>query len=219
MKGLITYYSKADDKGSIQAEDGKIYSFCAKDCEGDFVSNDIKEPVEASFELSKDENDNNGYTISHVVAKSIDPETKVFYDVPSRVGISFSKPDDYEVIIESQYPITRIGRNSNLTKKAVIDECTHIGGNAVLDYKEKKILKNSIGFSYYVYEGTGYPSVIGKRNDNGRYSKTDLKNLLDMTASQKLYQGEVNSKIGFKILKIIGAILFVIFTIGFFLSK
>lgn len=219
MKGLITYYSKADDKGSIQSEEGKIYSFCAKDCEGDFVSNDIKEPVEATFELSQNEDNENGYTISHVVAKNIDPETKVFYDVPSRVGISFSKPDDYEVIVESQYPITRIGRNSNLTKKAVIDECTRIGGNAVLDYKEKKILKNSIGFSYYVYEGTGYPSVIGKRNDNGRYSKSDLKNLLDMTASQKLYQGDVNSKIGFKILKLIGAVLFVIFTIGFFLSK
>lgn len=48
---------------------------------------------------------------------------------------------------------------------------------------------------------------------------SDLKNLLDNVEAKKIYQGEVNSKIGFKILKIIGAILFVIFTIGFFLSK
>ena len=216
MKGIITYYSKQEDKGSIQSEDGKIYSFTSKDSEGDFTLSDIKEPVEATFEVSKEADT---YQLSHVTAKRIDPESKVFYDVPSRVGISFSKPDDYEVIVESEYPITKIGRNSNLTKKAVIDECTRIGGNAVLDYKEKKILKNSIGFSFYVYEGTGHPSVIAKRNDKGRYSKSDLKNLLDNAEAKKLYQGEVNSKIGFKILKIIGAILFVIFTIGFFLSK
>lgn len=216
MKGIITYYSKQEDKGSIQSEDGKIYSFTSKNCEGDFTLSDIKEPVEATFEVSKEADT---YQLSHVTAKRIDPESKVFYDVPSRVGISFSKPDDYEVIVESEYPITKIGRNSNLTKKAVIDECTRIGGNAVLDYKEKKILKNSIGFSFYVYEGTGYPSVIAKRNDKGRYSKSDLKNLLDNVEAKKIYLGEVNSKIGFKILKIIGAILFVIFTIGFFLSK
>lgn len=216
MKGIITYYSKQEDKGSIQSEDGKIYSFTSKNCEGDFTLSDIKEPVEATFEVSKEADT---YQLSHVTAKRIDPESNVFYDVPSRVGISFSKTDDYEVIVESEYPITKIGRNSNLTKKAVIDECTRIGGNAVLDYKEKKILKNSIGFSFYVYEGTGYPSVIAKRNDKGRYSKSDLKNLLDNVEAKKIYQGEVNSKIGFKILKIIGAILFVIFTIGFFLSK
>ena len=207
MKGIVTYYSKLEDKGSILSEDGKIYSFTSKDCEGDFTLSDIKE------------NDANTYQVSHVAAKRIDPESKVFYDVPSRVGISFSKPDDYEVIVESEYPITKIGRNSNLTKKAVIDECTRIGGNAVLDYKERKILKNSIGFSFYVYEGSGYPSVIARRNDKGRYSMSDLKNLLDNVEAKKIYQGEVNSKIGFKILKIIGAILFVIFTIGFFLSK
>ena len=218
MKGIVTYYSKLEDKGSILSEDGKIYSFTSKDCEGDFTLSDIKEPVEATFEVSK-ENDANTYQVSHVAAKRIDPESKVFYDVPSRVGISFSKPDDYEVIVESEYPITKIGRNSNLTQKAVIDECTRIGGNAVLDYKERKILKNSIGFSFYVYEGSGYPSVIARRNDKGRYSKSDLKNLLDNVEAKKIYQGEVNSKIGFKILKIIGAILFVIFTIGFFLSK
>lgn len=218
MKGIITYYSKQEDKGSIQSDDGKIYSFTSKDCEGDFTLSDIKEPVEATFEVSK-ENDADTYQVSHVIAKSIDPESKIFYDVPSRVGISFSKPDDYEIIVESEYPITKIGRNSNLTKKAVIDECTRIGGNAVLDYKERKILKNSIGFSFYVYEGTGYPSVIAKRNDKGHYSKSDLKNLLDNAEAKKIYQGEVNSKIGFKILKVIGAILFVIFTIGFFLSK
>ena len=81
------------------------------------------------------------------------------------------------------------------------------------------LLKNSIGFSFYVYEGSGYPSVIARQNDKGRYSKSDLKNLLDNVEAKKIYQGEVNSKIGFKILKIIGAILFVIFTVGFFLSK
>ena len=49
MKGIITYYSKQEDKGSIQSDDGKIYSFTSKDCEGDFTLSDIKEPVEATF--------------------------------------------------------------------------------------------------------------------------------------------------------------------------
>lgn len=219
MKGVITYYSKLEDKGSIQSEDGRIYSFTSEDCESDFVLSDIKEPVEATFELSEYENTENSQKICHIVAKSVDPDTTVFYDVPSRVGISFSKPDDYEVIVESEYPVTKTGRNSNLAKKAVIDECIRIGGNAVLDYKEKKILKNSIGFSFYVYEGTGYPSVIARRNDNGHYSKSDLKQLLDNTLAKKIYQGEINSKAGFKILKIIGAVLFIIFTVGFFFSR
>ena len=46
MKGIITYYSKLEDKGSIQSEDGKIYSFTSKDCERDFTLSDIKEPVD-----------------------------------------------------------------------------------------------------------------------------------------------------------------------------
>lgn len=88
MKGIITYYSKQEDKGSIQSDDDKIYSFTSKDCEGDFTLSDIKEPVEATFEVSK-ENDAGAYLVSHVAAKRIDPESKVFYEVPSRVGISF----------------------------------------------------------------------------------------------------------------------------------
>lgn len=219
MKGIITYYSKQNDKGSIQSENGRIYSFSSDDCEGDFVSEDIKEPVAVTFEVSAFGSEDDGYTAAHIVATAVDPEDRVFYDVPSRVGISYSKPDDYEVIVESEYPVTRIGRNSNLAKKAVIDECIRIGGNAVLDYKERKILKNSIGFSFYVYEGTGYPSVIAQRNDKGHYSKSELKTLLDKTEAKKIYQGEVNTKKGFKILKIIGAILLVVFTIGFIFSN
>ncbi len=218
MKGIITYYSKQNDKGSIQSEDGRIYSFSSDDCEGDFVSKDIKEPVAVTFEVSAFDSEDDGYAAVHIVAAAVDPEDRVFYDVPSRVGISYSKPDDYEVIVKSEYPVTRIGRNSNLAKKAVIDECIRIGGNAVLDYKERKILKNSIGFSFYVYEGIGYPSVIAKRNDKGHFSKSELKELLDKTEAKKIHQGELNAKTGFKILKIIGAILLVVFTIGFFCS-
>ena len=62
MKGIITYYSKQEDKGSIQSDDGKIYSFTSKDCEGDFTLSDIKEPVEATFEVSK-ENDAGAYLV------------------------------------------------------------------------------------------------------------------------------------------------------------
>ena len=53
MKGIITYYSKQEDKGSIQSDDGKIYSFTSKDCEGDFTLSDIKEPVEATLKCQK----------------------------------------------------------------------------------------------------------------------------------------------------------------------
>ena len=71
MKGIITYYSKLEDKGSIQSEDGKIYSFTSKDCERDFTLSDIKESVEATFEVSKERaeavaNDVGGYIIGEL---------------------------------------------------------------------------------------------------------------------------------------------------------
>jgi hypothetical protein len=49
MKGIVTYYSKLEDKGSILSEDGKIYSFTSKDCEGDFTLSDIKALVMSKF--------------------------------------------------------------------------------------------------------------------------------------------------------------------------
>lgn len=215
MYGIITYFDKEKKEGCIQSEDGRLLNF-KEDSFGpnlnvSFLDADVKVVFDA------DENGN----VSSLMMLNEQPllDEKIYYAEPSQIGIAReSVPEGYELIDKSEYLLTREARSSKSLKLFLIDDCSKFGGNVLLDYTEEQVLRNSIGFSYYIYRGSACPAIMGKRDDNAPLSLYDLKHKLNHEKLLKYHQDEQNSRTGLKIAKISGLILLIIFTVGFILS-
>ena len=202
MYGIITYFDKEKKEGCIQSEDGRLLNF-KEDSFGpnlnvSFLDADVKVVFDA------DENGN----VSSLMMLNEQPllDEKIYYAEPS------------QIIDKSEYLLTREARSSKSLKLFLIDDCSKFGGNVLLDYTEEQVLRNSIGFSYYIYRGSARPAIMGKRDDNAPLSLYDLKHKLNHEKLLKYHQDEQNSRTGLKIAKISGLILLIIFTVGFILS-
>lgn len=212
MKGKITYYSALQDDGRIISEDGQIYSFCAADAEDSLCTSDIKEETPVSF--TPDDRCKTASFISKIALKDTS-EDNLKFSVPKEILIFEGSVDDYELIDSSPYLFKKVCRTVELSKEQLISLCEQTGANALIDFKVKKILKNSIGFSYYLYEGQGRAAVIGKRADSGDYTKKELRAKLNHTLISSMEIEDRKRRIIGKLAKVFCGILLIIFIIGF----
>ena len=218
MKGTITYFNADENTGAIQSDDGLLLNFSTESlapaqddsklingCRVDFG---IEDKIVVNMIILKDQNL---------------LEDNIFYVEPQQTGIiSSGIPEGYELIDSSDIALNREARNSKSLKFAFIDLCEKLGGNVVLDYKEERFSRNSIGFSFYMYRGSARIGLIAKKadeNTDGALSLRDLKNKIQHDRIEKIADDEKKSQLGLKIVKISGAILLIIFTIGFFMSN
>lgn len=217
MKGIVTYFNLELNKGSIQADDGRMLSF-----DRDSLSNqdDVSKLVEGlRVEFSVD-----GDLILKIEIQKEQCflEDTVFYIEPSQIGIAKDTPQDFELIDKATYTIQREARSSKAVKLALIDDCRKLGGNVVLDYKEVQFERNSIGFSYYMYKASGVVGIIATKSDvknDELPSLLELKNRINHQKIKELHDDSLKSKLALKVAKIAGGILFVIFALGFIFGK
>ncbi len=217
MKGSVTYFSHEEGKGSIQADDGRMLSFkrssFAKGMDDTLFF--IGQSVE--FEL---EDDN---VVNLVALNKDEPKAANFYLEPKSVNVySSSDVENYELIDKSTQKLSKVARNPDELKSYFTSLCRSLGGNAVLDYEDSKFVKNSIGFSYYLYRGSAAFGVIGTKaesSNDSALSYSDLKHKLNHAEIEKMATDEKKSQKSLKVLKIAGIVLLIIFTIGFLMSE
>ncbi len=217
MKGTVTYFNTDEDRGAIQSDDGLLLNFSSESLVQSQDLPLLEDGCRVEFELED----------SIVVKMTILKEQsllddKCFYLEPKEVGlITSGVPSGFELIDSSDIELHREARTSKALKLTFINLCEKLGGNVVLDYKEEQFTRNSIGFSFDMYRGSFRVGLIGKKVDDktdGALSLSELKQKINHENIEKLADDEKKSKLGLKIVKISGAILLIIFTIGFFLS-
>lgn len=217
MKGTVTYFNKESNKGSIQADDGRMISFgnenlsnhddVSKLVEGLRVDCIFDESASFKVEIQKEQ---------------CFLEDSIYYIEPSQIGIATQTPKGYELIDKASFTIQREARSSKSLKLALIDDCRKLGGNVVLDYKEVQFERNSIGFSYYMYKATGIVGIIAKKSDlknDELPSLHELKLRINHEKIKELYDDSLKSKLALKVTKIAGVVLFFVFALGFVFSK
>lgn len=208
MHGIITAIDEKSSSGRIQADDGRILIFSLSDLKSDIKA---EASMEVKFEVTGDE----AVNIALLVSESF-YESKIFYQEPEQIGLCRDGiPDGYELLDRAHHSISTESRNLKAAKWALINFTKECRGNVVLKFTENKFIKNSIGFSLYYYRVTGIPAVIGRKSEQGESSLYDLKHRLDHEKLDKKYNLELNVKLGKKILTVFGAILMIIFMLGF----
>ncbi len=218
MKGTVTYFNKTENTGAIQSDEGLLLNFSEDSLKTNQNLSLLVDGCRVDFELK------DNIVVNMVICKDQNLlEENEFYLEPKQTGIiSSGIPEGFELIDSSEIILNREARNSKSLKFNFIDLCEKLGGNVVLDYKEERFTRNSIGFSFYMYRGTARVGLIAKKSDSktdGALSLFELKRKIHHDAIEKIASDERKSKIGLKIVKISGAILLIIFTIGFFMSK
>ncbi len=217
MKGSVTYYSKEEGKGAIQTEDGRMFSFKREDFASGMDDTLFYTGQTAEFDSFEDK-------AVQVKALNLDePKTFNFYLEPKEINVyTSSEVENYELIDKSAHRLSKVARNPDELKSYFTELCKSLGGNAVLDYEDSKFIRNSIGFSYYLYRGFASFGVLGIRsessNDNA-LSYNDLRHRLNHERVEKMALDEKKSKTSLKVLKIAGIVLLIIFSIGFFMSE
>lgn len=218
MKGTITYFNADENTGAIQSDDGLLLNFSTESLSPNQDESKLINGCRVDFGLE------DNIVVNMLICKEQNLlEDNIFYVEPSQTGIiSTGIPEGYELIDSSDITLNREARNSKSLKLAFIDLCEKLGGNVVLDYKEERFTRNSIGFSFYMYRGTARVGLIAKKadaNTDGALSLRDLKNKIRHEGIEKIASDERKSQLGLKLVKISGAILLIIFTIGFFMSS
>ncbi len=218
MKGTITYFNADENTGAIQSDDGLLLNFSTESLSPNQDESKLINGCRVDFELE------DNIVVNMLICKEQNLlEDNIFYKEPSQTGIiSSGIPEGYELIDSSDITLNREARNSKSLKLAFIDLCEKLGGNVVLDYSEERFTRNSIGFSFYMYRGTARVGLIAKKadaNTDGALSLRDLKNKIRHEGIEKIASDERKSQLGLKLVKISGAILLIIFTIGFFMSS
>jgi hypothetical protein len=218
MKGTITYFNADENTGAIQSDDGLLLNFSTESLSPNQDESKLINGCRVDFELE------DNIVVNMLICKEQNLlDDNIFYKEPSQTGIiSSGIPEGYELIDSSDITLNREARNSKSLKLAFIDLCEKLGGNVVLDYSEERFTRNSIGFSFFMYRGTARVGLIAKKadaNTDGALSLRDLKNKIRHEGIEKIASDERKSQLGLKLVKISGAILLIIFTIGFFMSS
>ena len=144
------------------------------------------------------------------------PGEPVCYQEPPEVGFCRGElPEGYVLLAKSPYPLERTEHLANTAKWKLIKDCKNCGGNMLLDLREEKVLKNSIGFAYYVNRVSAYPAVVGMPDEKALLNGEELAARLNLKMLSEYHERKKGAQRGIKIMKISGAVLFVIFLAGF----
>ncbi|MCR5536958.1 MAG: hypothetical protein K6F05_06045 [Succinivibrio sp.] len=123
-----------------------------------------------------------------------------------------------EILEQAPFPVEREGRTEDNVKWKLMSFAKKCGANCLIDYGAEQYIKNSIGFSYYMYRAHGTPAVAARLDLKGESTRAELEDKLNEEVLKHEYilkDGMASSKLAFKI---VCAVLLVIFCVGFILS-
>lgn len=215
MQGLVSSFDSVVKSGRIQSEDGHIYAF---DSTSFLDPNDIKNVsvgIKCIFDVIADN------TIEGIELVDIDifNADKIKYKEPKEFVVSNSNVIlGFDIIDRAKGAIVKGDRQVEYAKYRIIQEATRLGANALINLKVSKHVRNSFGFGFAYYSVSAIPCVVATPDKDGDVSARELLKKLDKNKLEKLYKSIENQAIAKIVLKILGAILIVIFTIGFFMS-
>lgn len=144
----------------------------------------------------------------------------VFYKVPDEIGLSRrGVPEGFELIAKADRSLSCEARLESTAKYKLAALAERFGANVVIDYTVERFVRNSIGFSFYMYRATGTAAVMGQESDEGTFTRGDLEGKLDLKGIEDHCRRMEQGKKGAFYLKLFCALLFVTFLLGFIVSK
>ncbi len=219
MQGTISYWDQEKDDGRIQSSDGQILTFKLGSFSPDSRNSVLSAGAVVEYEVSGSE----AVNIKLVAAASQDDaQDDELYALPETFRIlkpEESEKGDFVVLASGAHAFHTEGRNLELMKQRIINHCKACGANSAVNYRVDKFIKNSIGFSYYLYKAEAYPAVIGRPTKHmSGVTRMEASDLLNQDYIEKYHKEEKNASRGALAMKICAVILFFIFCLGFVLT-
>ena len=144
----------------------------------------------------------------------------VFYEIPNEIGLSrCGVPSGFELIKKADQTIECSARAESMAKHKLAQACKKYGANVILDYSAERFVRNSIGFSFYMYRVSGYPAVMAKISKDGSFSREELEDSLNTAEIYADAKRRQSVKKGNFILKLLACAMALFFLAGFLMSK
>lgn len=210
MRGLIACLDEERGTLDILSDQGERY---VADLSAELDSARVGMPVE--FELA-------GREVKQLSLYK--PESFVQEEVPYTEVKEFAiyrteeLPFGQELLSKAPLPVEREGRSEDSVKWKLMSFAKKCGANCLINYQAEQYIKNSIGFSYYMYRGHAVPGLAAVLDPKGVATYEELTGKLDGEQLKHEYliaDGVASGKLA---LKIVCGVLLLIFCIGFWLS-
>ncbi len=218
MHGLITTYDNKKGTGRVQGDDGHIYFFNRDMLSKPEEEDSFMMDMEVEFTSSEDSDNKVAADIYLTDPKSVQDKS-IFYQEPaSFLCETEDLVSGYDVLDRGLFALQRSERTEEKARNALIRECVGVGANSLVSYKVERQLKSAFGNGFETFTVRGVPVVLGRIDDKGEMRAADLKNRLNQEKIKKAHNIIVNTRIGKLVLKGMGAVLLIIFALGFFLT-
>ena len=215
MQGIVSSFDSVLKSGRIQGEDGHIYAFDATAFLDPMDIKNVAVGIKCIFDVIAD----NAIEGIELIDIDIFNADKIKYKEPKEFVVSNSNVAmGFDIIDRAQGPIEKGDRQVEYAKYRIIQEAKRLGANALINLKVQKHVRNSFGFGFAYYSVKAIPCVVASPDKDGDISARELMQKLDKNKLAKLHKSSENQAVAKIVLKILGGILIVIFTLGFFLS-
>ena len=218
MQGYINALNHFDDIASVRSEAGDLYRFKAKALKDSVSFLDLNMDDLVAFDL---ENVDGKAVVKnlYIVQKA---EECPYYSLKEKMEFLEGEGDlceGYEIFDLGSYAIFRGDKSLDGAKERLKEYASSLGATSLFDLKVKKKVRNSMGYGFPYYICFARPAVIAKKDQEGEYTKEDLKKLLDHHKILKDRKNEELQKTMTLSFKIVCALMLLIFLMGFIFSK
>lgn len=220
MHGIITSYDLRKQAGWIQGDNGQIYDFKRQDLQKAEDESYLRMDVHVDFTPAPQANANGKFEALDLTISNIEEcQNKTYYQEPTDMPVFEGEfVEGYDILDRGIYRIERRDRTEEKAMHRLKYDCQQVKANAIAGYKCTSEMKNSFGNGFLLYTASGVPVVLGKPHADGECTEKELKNRIDQNKVKKLHSVIVNTRIGKMVIKGVGALLLLIFVLGFVLT-
>ena len=210
MQGIITSIDREEAVGRILTTQGD--SLLMK------LDDSVKEAL-PGMQVEFERQGSEAVKVALPDVESFDPLEVPYREVEDfAIYRSSELPFGQELLAKAPHAVKREGRTPDSAKWKMMTLAKKCGANTLINYTEERFIRNSIGFSFYMYRTSAVPAVAASIDPNAFTSRDELMNKLDLEMLKREYQIEQGVESSRLALKIICGVLLLIFFIGFLLS-
>lgn len=215
MQAVICALNFIDEIGRVKTADGKTYGFAKKSLNEPEDFNYLTLGLEVSFELNAEGKVTGLKTLGPLSDDSSDPT----YSLPDEVSFEQSHlREGFEILDVGRFRLTKTSRNRQRAYVELASLCRSLGGNTILEIKERSEQKTAMGYAFIYYTLTGFAAAAGRPDPQGRASCSELMQSLNHAEIKRIGSSHEHMQAGKFALRFAGAALLLVFAAGYFYS-
>lgn len=214
MQAVICALNLIDEIGRVKTEEGKTCGFAKKSLAEPEDFENLTLGLKVCFELNSE-----GKVTDLKSLDALNTAADPSYSLPDEVSFEEGHlRDGFEILDVGRFRLSKTTRSRQRTYTELASLCRALGGNTLLEVKERSEQKTAMGYAFIYYTVSGFAAAAGKPDPQGRASSSELMQSLNHQEIKRIGTRHEKVQAGKFALRFAGAALLLIFAAGYLYS-